>query len=414
MKKIAVISPGYLYFPCEGGMRRLFDLCIALEESGYQVDAFIPDFYHPKKSPRDIELIKSQKYPINIVEIHTSPYQKNISIKRILSNREMAANIKIALAKRIGEFDAVLCSIAPNDVGAAVADICKKANVPLIVDIEDLWPEAMAMVLKSDSIRNMLLRGFIKDAEYVYSHCSAAVGTSPDYTARAYKKAKRNIIYETVYVGVDIENFDKGVEKCTHEVNKPAGEFWVSYAGSISNSYDVLTLIKAMEIIENTGQKKIFAKVMGTGTKLSEVSSYVKSKGIKNVELFGFTEYEKMAAVLSKSDILINSFVKGAPQSIVNKVGDYLAAGKPIINTLENHVFMDIVEKNRIGINIEPEKPGALCNAILNIYNNPENAKKMSERARALCESDFDRKICNKKMIEIIDRLVQNSLIAGE
>lgn len=406
MRRIAVISPGYLYFPCEGGMSRIFDLCVALSEAGFIVDTFVSDFYHPKKCPRDMELIKSQNYPVNIIEFHTPPYSKNITFKRILSNREMAFNIKHALAKRIGEIDLVFCSIAPNEVGAEVAKVCKMAGVPMIVDIEDLWPEAMAMVLKHDGLRNFLLQGFIKDAEYVYQNCAAAIGTSPDYTERAFKRGKRDIPYETVYVGVDLVNFDKGAKDNTPKVNKPEGEFWVTYSGSISNSYDVLNLVKAMEIIENTGHSDIKCKIMGTGTKVSEIEDYIKTKNIGNVELMGFTKYDFMAAVLCKSDILVNSFVKGAPQSIVNKVGDYFAAGRPIINTLENHVFMDIIEQNRVGINVEPGVPGALCNSILNIYKSPENAEKMSVRARKLCESDFDRKVCNKRVIALIESLL--------
>ena len=46
-----------------------------------------------------------------------------------------------------------------------------------------------------------------------------------------------------------------------------------------------------------------------------------------------------MAAYLAKSDILVNSFVKKAPQSIVTKIGDYLAAGKPMINTCMSPEF---------------------------------------------------------------------------
>ena len=40
---------------------------------------------------------------------------------------------------------------------------------------------------------------------------------------------------------------------------------------------------------------------------------------------------------------MINSFAKGAPQSIVNKIGDYLAAEKPMVNTLENEEMCKLV-----------------------------------------------------------------------
>ena len=108
--------------------------------------------------------------------------------------------------------------------------------------------------------------------------------------------------------------------------------------------------------------KNVHVQILGTGSLKDELEKY--SQDMDNIHFWGFTPYPKMAAVLSKSDVVVNSFVKGAPQSIVNKVGDYLASGKPMINTLENPVFCKLVEKNNIGINVEPENVKQLSEVI--------------------------------------------------
>lgn len=87
-----------------------------------------------------------------------------------------------------------------------------------------------------------------------------------------------------------------------------------------------------------------------------------------NIEFLGYVTHPAMAAYLSKSDVTINSFAKGVAQSIVNKVGDYLAAGKPMINTLENKECCTLINDNVVGINVPAEIPNELANAINKMF----------------------------------------------
>ena len=112
-----------------------------------------------------------------------------------------------------------------------------------------------------------------------------------------------------------------------------------------------------------------------------------------------------MAAWLAKSDILVNSFVKKAPQSIVTKIGDYLAAGKPMINTCMSPEFRMKVEKDGFGINILPEDPRILADAVTDLYKDPEGRNRMGKRAREIAMEQFDRPQSYKKIIELIEEL---------
>ena len=72
-----------------------------------------------------------------------------------------------------------------------------------------------------------------------------------------------------------------------------------------------------------------------------ELEELANTRQIYNVEFVGYAPYGKMAAYLKQSDVLVNSFVKKAPQSIVTKIGDYLAAGKAMINTCMSPEFRE-------------------------------------------------------------------------
>ncbi len=401
MKKVAIISFGYLWFPCESGTSRFFQIANTFVDEGWYVECITTSFQHFQKKARDKQLIYDQNYPFKITFIDTPAYKKNIDIRRVISNKVAEHNLKKYLENRINIYDAIYITVPANNIAAMVSKMAKKYNIPVIVDIEDLWPEAMAMVIKRKRVRDFLLHSFKKDAETTYSNASGIIGTSEDYTDRAFAIRKRDIPSKTVYVGVNLSDFDEGVDEYNREIVKPEGEFWVTYTGSISNSYDIKTLIDAGHELK---KYNVHIQILGTGSLKEELEKY--SKNMDNIHFWGFTPYKKMAAVLSKSDIVVNSFVKGAPQSIVNKVGDYLASGKPIINTLENPVFCDLIEKNGIGINVEAENVTVLSNAIMKFKDNVSLIKTCGKNGRFLAETKFDRKTSYLEITNMVGNIV--------
>jgi glycosyltransferase involved in cell wall biosynthesis len=264
----------------------------------------------------------------------------------------------------------------------------------------------MAIAIHNKFLQNIIFPYFHKDAERTYALASAAVGTSEDFTERAVKYNHRSIPLKTVYVGCDVDVFDKGVKNHSVEINKEPSEFWVTYAGSISNSYDIATLVLAGKELLKSGRSDIKIKILGTGTLKEQCESLAKEYNCNNVEFLGYVAYPKMAAYLSKSDIVINSFVKGAPQSIVNKIGDYLSSGKPMINTLENPVFTQIVESNHVGINIEPGNPSLLAKTIEELIDDSNKREVLGKNARKLAKTRFDRKESYKEIVNLAESLL--------
>ena len=93
----------------------------------------------------------------------------------------------------------------------------------------------------------------------------------------------------------------------------------------------------------------------------------------------------------------------------VNKVGDYLAAGKPIINTLENKECCALITNNSVGINVPAENTIELVNAINELYLSEEMRISLGNNARLLAEQKFDRKASYMEIIDLISSLRRNS-----
>lgn len=406
MKKIAIVSIGYIWFPCEPGPSRFYYLAKIFSEMGYEVDIVTSNFQHFKKEYRDIDMIRQQHYPFNIIFIDVPKYKKNLDVRRIYSNAAAKKKIMRYFRQYGRQYDAVYCTIPANNIAAAISKYCKNNDIPFIVDIEDLWPEAMNMAFNMPIISKIVFYPFMHDAEIAYKNARAVIGTSDEYTDRAFKRRSRNIPNETVYVGCDLEKFDRGVKEFTPKILKDKSEFWVSYAGSIGTSYDIKTMIEAAAILEKKGFSSIRFKIMGTGPLLREMRLLVEKLKCSNVDIMGYIEYPKMAAYLSLSDITVNSFIKGAPQSIVNKIGDYLASESAMINTLENDEFIKLVEKEQFGINIEPENAETFSNAVLELYTNDELRGRLAINARKCAEIKFDVAVSYRRIADIVEEQI--------
>lgn len=402
MKKIAVIALSYGWLPGEGGTTRFSFLAELLSQKGYDVTLISSSFYHVKKKKRDLEELRKGNYPYRLFFLEEPGYKKNISLKRLYSHHRASRNLKKHL--RETKYDLIYCVIPPNNV-AKVAALHARANrIPLVVDVEDLWPEGWRMIFGKNKLLNYLLRLIKRDADIVYRYADGVIGTSDEYTFRALstnQKLKKNS--ETVYVCIDIHEFDEGVKRYSKELNKNEQEFWVTYAGTLGKSYDIPTLISAAQELWQEGYRDIKFLILGTGPYKEEWENRALEKPC-NVKFFGFVPYPKMAAFLSSSDVLVNSIVKKSVASIITKIGDYLSAEKPMINTCASKEFCGMVSKEGFGINVEAENVKALKEAILLLYENPEKREKMGKKARKFAEEKFDRTTAYEKIVNLIEK----------
>lgn len=404
MKKIAVITMG-VRLDGEPGYTRFRYLCEFLTEAGYEVDLITTTFQHWEKAQRDVKKIKKEDYQFGLKFIYEPGYKRNVDLRRVRSHQIAAKNLT-ALLEKEGDYDLLYAEIPPNDVALACAEYAKRKGIPFVADVNDLWPEAMRMVLDIPILSDLLFYPLQRDAEKVYSLVSGVIGTSDEYRDRPFKNRKRNVPKATVYVGNEIAVFDKGAQENDMAVVKSPAEFWVTYAGTIGTSYDIRTMVLAGKELAKRGKQNIKVKILGGGPLKDELEALARDRKIDNVEFVGYAPYDKMAAYLKKSDILVNSFVRKAPQSIVTKIGDYLAAGKAMINTCMSPEFRNKVETDGFGVNIEPEDVKILADAIEDLYKNEEKRFVMGKRAREIAEEQFDRPKSYKKIEELIRGLL--------
>lgn len=385
------------------GATRYVYLATLLHEHGYDVDFITSGFQHWEKRQRDVGHFDAGTDAYTIRFIEEPFYPKNMCPQRIWAHHVVAKRVSEYFDEH-HDYDLIYCQIPPNDVAREIGKAAQKFNIPFVVDVNDLWPEAFRVALDVPVLSDILFSPFYRQARAVYQMADAVVGTSDEYRERGLRDARSGIPSETVYVGNQLCEFDAGVAAHASQIDKPAGDIWVSYAGTLSACYDLETLVRAMALVQKT-HPEAKLQILGDGSERDNLKAAAHSSGAK-VVFHGYLPYSQMAAWLSKSDITINSLVEKAAQSIVTKIGDYLAAGKPMVNTSCSKEFRAKVEADGFGVNVKPGDAEGMARVLIDLIEDSSRRAQMGEKARAIAEEQFDRPHSYLKTVRLIEGLI--------
>lgn len=424
--RIAVVTMGVKLGDETRGYTRFRFLSELLVNSGFDVDLITSTFQHWEKAHRDCSKACYQGLPYRIVFIDEPGYTKNLDLARIRSHAVAAKHLRAHFQEHEGRYQLIYSEIPPNDVARVCAEEADRQRIPYVADINDLWPEAMRMVVNVPVLSDLAFYPFTRDAKRVYELLSGAVGTSDEYAARPAADRTRPYPHATVYVGNDLATFDEGVRTRAAAVPaKPTGEVWATYAGTLGASYDLATLVRAAARLERERQADATArearaasscgqqpavppvrvKVLGDGPDREKLEALAAELDAP-VDFLGYQDYASMAAWLAASDITVNSLVRAAAQSIVTKIGDYLASGHPMINTGSSPEFRAKVTGDGFGVNVEAEDVDALAGALRDLARNPSLRKIMGAKGRAIAEREFDQPRSYQAIVNLIRNLL--------
>lgn len=403
-KRRVLLVNNSVYLPGEGGYKRTMYMFDMMRRMGYPVTLVTGDFNHYKKKSRNIESFRND-YPeySDIVFLHMPTYTKNISLKRYYSEKYWSREFKKWFMKHAGEYDVVFFS--DIDYILPVEKKCSETGIKKIVDIRDLRPEAFHVVVKNDFLYKVMFWPMKKKADRAYACADELVAVSQEYLNRGLLVNHKAKEPKVVYIGSTLNRFWNGIEEYANEIEKKNGEIWVTYAGTLGESYDLETLIYAAKELLKNNRTNIKIKILGQGPDEDKLKKLKERISATNVEFVGFLPYEKMAAFLSKSDMTVNAIKRNASQSIINKVSDYFAAGIPMLNGCCCKEQQEMVEKYMVGLNYEPEDPLSLANCINELSINKELVKTMGDNARELALEKFDRQKSYMDILKTIDEV---------
>ena len=374
------------------------------------VELITSDFNHGRKT--HFSLIEND-FPFRITMLNEFGYKKNISFRRFFSHMIWGMRVKKYLNER--KHPDVIYAAVPSLLAAYFASTyAKKNKVRFILDIQDVWPEAFKMFFNIPLISNFCFFPLKYLSNRIYENANTICAVSKTFIEIAKENVITDIDFCDVYLGTDLLNFDSEVKKHKDSIlkeclidSKKSNDIWLGYCGSLTSSYDIICVLNALELIGNDSEysHRIKFIIVGDGPKKSEFERFAEAKKVDAV-FTGRLEYGKMAALLSFCDIMINPIVKNSAASIINKHADYVASGKPILNTQDSEEFCSLIVDYNMGINVKTSDSIDLASKMRYLIDNPSIRSEMGRNARRCAEELFDRSHTYPELLKIVERNV--------
>ena len=395
-----VIVTNYCQTPAEKGNNRFNYIAEMFANAGHQVEFITSTFSHRRKQQRKREEEGLENLPYKFSMVYEPGYKKNVTPVRFYSHWIFARNVKQYLNKLEKKPDIIYCAVPSLDAAKVVCKYAKKNKIPFIIDIQDLWPESFQMVFRVPVLSDILFFPLLQKVNEIYKGADSIIAVSKTYVDRAGSlntNAKHKL---SVYLGIDLEYFDSC--KNNYPMVFKDNYIRIVYTGTLGHSYDIKTVIDAFKLLKDKGIDSIKLLIIGDGPLKQEFEEYAKNKKV-DCEFTGRMEYAKMVGTLCGCDIAVNPINKYSVSSIINKVGDYAAAGLPVINTQESAEYRKLVEEYNIGLNCENGIAESIAEGLEKLVKDETLRKQMGANNRRLAEEKFDRRTTYPQILKVIE-----------
>lgn len=316
-------------------------------------------------------------------------------------------NVTKKYSEEVGEKpDVILASSVHPLTCVAGIFIARRYKVKCIVEIRDLWPEAIVQYSDKWSKDHSFIKLLYKGERWIYTKADDIVFTIAGGYDYICNQGWNDVIpKEKVHYinnGVDIEKFDENIEKykVDDEDLNNVSLIKVVYVGSIRRVNDLGVLLDAAKKIED---KRVKFLLWGGGNEVNSLKQRVIEENIDNIVFKGRVDKKYIPYILSKSDINLAhySFANiNQYGTSRNKNFEYLASGKLTISTEEDkYDFPD--DSVRLSKQCETvDDIVELLNKALQLDDCVKESMKSKSREYAY---EFDFKSLTKKLIEIIE-----------
>lgn len=385
--RILIVAP-YCSIPGESNFNRFFYLGKLLSKS-HEVILVTSTFNHFVKRHREVvsDNQVNQFYCIKFVQ--EPGYKSNASLERVWSHKIFIENFKDLIGcGLLDDVDLVYSAYPMIETNIILGKYKKNYKYKLVVDVQDVWPEAFSAVVPLINFIPRCILPFTSKANTAYRYADALIAVSDTYLRRALE-ANPDAASCVTYIGAD-QNLIQSIS-ASSDIDRSCVNF--VYIGTLSYSYDVETIIKYFS--SGAADKNFRFHIVGDGPHRNKLESIAN----ENCIFHGVKSYIEMIAILKSCDYAFNPIKSTARQSITNKLSDYISVGLPIINSQECSEVSAIL-KNYSSLNYKSGSIRSLANAMSFVSKAGLQSGSNNDIA-----SKFDRSKTYDELIDFLTRL---------
>jgi glycosyltransferase involved in cell wall biosynthesis len=287
------------------------------------------------------------------------------NVGRMAAFARFAAGATIA-ALRGPRPDVIYATSPPLTMALPALAASLRWRAPLVFEVRDLWPEAP---IQMGALRNPVAQRLARALErFVYARSTRLIALSPGIQA-ALPPGRAELVPNSA----DLDLFDP---------EPPGDTFQVAYFGAMGEANDLTAVVEAARLVPD-----VPFVLMGDGKRRAELERAAPP----NVHFRSGSKTD-VARLAAESSACLTVF-KDVPvlaTNSPNKLFDTLAAGRAAIVNMDGWM-RELVERNDAGVYVPAGDAAGLAEKVAWLRDNPGEARRMGQNARALAEREFDR-----------------------
>ena len=283
--------------------------------------------------------------------------------------------------------------------------LCKLKKSPVIYNIQDMFPESLAAtgIVPQNSVLYKIANWM---AELSYRRLSGIITISDQFKNRLLEMG---VDYDKIRVvpnwvdesAVYKKEREQNYLLKKYQLNKE--DFFITYSGNIGYTQNIDMLLTVAKELEDYPDMKFV--LIGDGAYKKEAVYSIKQKNIRNVIVLPFQDYQYISDVFSLGDIGIVISKQGVQgSSVPSKTWSIMAAECPVLASFDlSSELCKMIDGNNCGICVDAGDKEQFKDAILWMYEHPEERKVLGENGRRYILEHLTKEIGTEQYIDVLE-----------
>lgn len=283
--------------------------------------------------------------------------------------------------------------------------LSKVKRVPFVFELRDIWPASIAAV---GAVKQSVVISFLEKVElFLYEQADEIIAVTHsfklDLISRGVDPSKITVILN----GVDLSQFapmSKKDPRLLAELDLQ-DKFVVGYVGTHGLAHALDYVVEAAKLLrDQSGVVFLFA---GGGAYKKQLEELIYQAGLNNVVSLSRQPKDAMRRVWSLCDVALISLSDSALFTTVipSKIFEAMGMGLPMIISVPKGEATKIIERHDCGIEVLPESPMEIANAISVLFNDREGTAWYAKNSLDAA-SQYERTRLAESFIETVERRV--------
>jgi lipopolysaccharide/colanic/teichoic acid biosynthesis glycosyltransferase/glycosyltransferase involved in cell wall biosynthesis len=336
---------------------------------------------------------------IPVVRVPLYPSHDRSAVRRALNYVSFAATAAILGPALVAKPDVIYVYHPPGTVGFPALVLRRWFRVPVVYDVQDLWPDTIAatgMLRQVQAIR--LVDGLCR---FVYRHVDSVVVQSPGFRKALMARGAAADSLRVIYNWAPRQTANE-LRPYTHD----GGTFTIVFAGTMGIAQGLDTVLDAAQECVQTVPRARFV-LIGDGVDLERLKRRAVAMRLPNLEFLGRQSLVATQAILAGAGTLL-VHLKDDPLfaiTIPSKTQAYLASGRPILMAVRGDAA-DLVVRAGAGILAQPGDSKSIAAAVRLLAEMPEEQRERMGRAG---REFYDAELAIEHAVEKFETVFQST-----